>query len=59
MGPGLMLSASDPQDHPIGHGGEGPGSRIAVYARRGTVAAVWTALPSARDADIVVRSMLS
>ena len=58
-GLGLMLSASDPQDHPIGHGGEGPGSRIAVYAHRGAVAAVWTALPCVQDADIVVRSLLT
>ena len=57
-GLGLMLSASNPGDHPVGHGGEGPGSRIAVYALGRTAAAVWTASPSAMDADTAVRSLL-
>ena len=45
-GLGLMLNAGDPDNHPLGHSGEGPGSRIAVYARHHRVAAVWTSLPT-------------
>ncbi|MBS9721497.1 beta-lactamase family protein [Tianweitania sp. BSSL-BM11] len=40
-GIGLMLRASDPVDHPIGHTGGGPGSEIAVYGRGGITCAVW------------------
>lgn len=45
-GLGIMLWATDPLDHPLGHMGEGPGSRIAVLATAGKAAAVWAALPS-------------
>jgi CubicO group peptidase (beta-lactamase class C family) len=38
---GLMLRATNPLDHPIGHTGGGPGSQIAVYGRRGVTCAVW------------------
>jgi D-alanyl-D-alanine carboxypeptidase len=31
-GLGLMMSATDPELHPLGHSAEGPGNRIAVYA---------------------------
>ena len=50
-GLGLMLSAENPEDHPIGHSGEGPGSRIAVYAKNHKVAAVWKLLPSKVEAE--------
>lgn len=40
-GMGLMLNASNPLDHPIGHSGSGPGSDIAVYGRGGDTCAVW------------------
>jgi CubicO group peptidase (beta-lactamase class C family) len=58
-GLGLMLSAADPLDHPLGHTGEGPGSRIAVYARGGKAAAVWTASPSERVAETEVFRFLA
>lgn len=58
-GLGLMLWAKDPLNHPLGHTGEGPGSRIAVYARGGKAAAVWTALPSERIAEVEVFGLLS
>jgi len=38
---GLMLRATNPLDHPIGHTGGGPGSQIAVYGQRGITCAVW------------------
>ena len=50
-GLGLMLSAERSADHPIGHSGEGPGSRIAVYAKNLKAAAVWQRLPSQVDAE--------
>jgi CubicO group peptidase (beta-lactamase class C family) len=58
-GLGLMLWASDPLNHPLGHTGEGPGSRIAVYARGRKAAAVWTAPPSDRIAEAEVFELLS
>ena len=58
-GLGLMLWANNPQDHPFGHTGEGPGSRIAVYARGRKAAAVWTAPPSDRIAEVEVFKLLS
>ena len=58
-GLGLMLSAEDPEAHPLGHSGEGPGSRIAVYARDRKVAAMWTPVPCERDPDAVVYEMLA
>jgi CubicO group peptidase (beta-lactamase class C family) len=41
-GLGLMLRARDPRDHPLGHGGGGPGSRIAAYAQGGRACALWS-----------------
>lgn len=32
-GLGLVLTANEPDAHPFGHGGTGPGSKIAVYAQ--------------------------
>ena len=58
-GLGVMLSATDPQLHPMGHTGEGPGSRIAVYALADRVAAVWTALPADDDAETMAQRLLS
>ena len=58
-GLGIMLWANDPLDHPLGHIGEGPGSRIAVLAKGRKVAAVWTALPSPLDAEAHAISLLS
>lgn len=58
-GLGLMLSASDPIAHPLGHTGEGPGSRIAVYARGRKAAAFWTSLPSERVAEAEVFRLLA
>ena len=48
-GMGLMLRATEPLDHPIGHTGSGPGSEIAVYGQRGTTCAVWTASSTGID----------
>ena len=58
-GLGVMLSATDPHFHPIGHTGEGPGSRIAVYTLANRVAAVWTALPADDDAETMAQRLLS
>ena len=58
-GLGVMLSATDPHLHPIGHTGEGPGSRIAVYALADRVAAVWTALPADESAETMAHRLLS
>ena len=57
-GLGLMLTASNPEAHPLGHSGKGPGSKIAVYAQARRVAAVWTALPSGTNADTKAYEML-
>jgi len=57
-GLGVMLSATDPQLHPIGHTGEGPGSRIAVYALADRIAAVWTSLPADDDAETMAKRLL-
>ena len=57
-GLGVMLSATDPLLHPIGHTGEGPGSRIAVYALDDRVAAVWTSLPSDNNAETMAQRLL-
>lgn len=46
-GLGLMLSAHDPLDHPLGHEGAGPGSGIAVYGQSGATCALWSAALSA------------
>jgi CubicO group peptidase (beta-lactamase class C family) len=58
-GLGLMLTANDPDAHPLGHGGAGPGSKIAVYARAHRVAAVWASWPSEIDPDVRVLEMLA
>lgn len=48
-GLGLMLRATNPLDHPIGHSGSGPGSHIAVYAKQGTTCVVWATMTSGVD----------
>lgn len=58
-GLGLMLWADEHQDNPIGHSGEGPGSRIAIYARRGRIGAAWTSAASDPPAEAVVFRLLS
>jgi len=58
-GLGLMLTANDPDAHPLGHGGAGPGSKIAVYARAHRVAAVWASSLSKIDPDVRVMEMLA
>ncbi|WP_260741107.1 serine hydrolase domain-containing protein [Tunturiibacter lichenicola] len=58
-GLGLMLRANNSLDYPLGHMGEGPGSRIAVLARGRRVAAVWTTLPSTVDAEAHAIHLLS
>ncbi len=57
-GLGLMLTAHEPDAHPLGHGGAGPGSKIAVYAQTHRVAAVWAASSSGIDPDVRVLEML-
>jgi CubicO group peptidase (beta-lactamase class C family) len=58
-GLGLMLWENDPTDHPIGHSGAGPGSRIAVYARHHRIASVWAASSSPQDPEVEVFAFLS
>jgi CubicO group peptidase (beta-lactamase class C family) len=50
-GLGLMLRTQNPLDHPVGHGGAGPGSNIAVYAQGRRVCALWAS--SAMSLDMV------
>ena len=50
-GLGLMLSATAPEMHPMGHTGEGPGSRISVHWADGIAAAVWAAGSSGVDPE--------
>lgn len=50
-GLGLMLAATAPLDHPMGHSGAGPGSRIAVYALGGRTVALWAAASSGCDPE--------
>ena len=57
-GLGIMLRADNPLDYPLGHRGEGPGSRIAVLAKGRKVASVWTSLPEL-DAEAHAISLLS
>lgn len=57
-GLGLMLTANEPDAHPLGHGGAGPGSKIAVYAQAHRVAAVWATSSSEVDPDVQVLEML-
>jgi len=58
-GLGVMLSATNPELHPIGHAGEGPGSQIAVYAFAGRVAAAWSSTPTDDDAEMIVQRLLA
>ena len=51
-GLGLMLHATAPRAHPIGHRGGGPGSTIAVYAHGQSACALWQA--PAPNSDLVV-----
>ncbi len=48
-GLGLMLAAESAEAHPWGHGGEGPGSRIAVYTKNRKAAVVWASPASVLD----------
>jgi hypothetical protein len=57
-GLGLMLTAKAPDAHSMGHGGGGPGSTIAVYAKNGRSAAVWHAVPSTTDSYTRVNEIL-
>jgi len=50
-GLGLMMRATDPLAHPIGHSGSGPGSRIAAYSRQCTTCVVWAATASGIDTE--------
>ena len=58
-GLGLMLFAMNTLDHPIGHSGSGPGSRIAVYHQHGRTGAVWAAVSSGLDPEEEVFRSLS
>jgi CubicO group peptidase (beta-lactamase class C family) len=58
-GLGLMLRAKNPNMHPLGHTGEGPGSKIAVYAKDRKAVALWTCLPSTADVEARAFEMLS
>ena len=57
-GLGLMLAANEPDAHPFGHSGAGPGSRIAVCAHSCQVAAAWAASSSLIEPDTKVREIL-
>lgn len=57
-GYGLMIRATAPSAHPIGHSGAGPGSRIAVYAADGRVAAVWASTAAQMAPEEVALSAL-
>lgn len=50
-GLGLMMWATRPEHHPIGHSGSGPGSSIAVYGQRGSTRVVWSASSSNVDPE--------
>lgn len=57
-GLGLMLSATNPLAHPVGHSGSGPGSRTAAYAQQGTTCVIWAAATSGVDPEAeVIRSL--
>lgn len=58
-GLGLMLTATNPQVHPIGHSGAGPGSQIAVYGQNGQACAVWAPTTSKIVPEAVVFRRLS
>ena len=51
----LMQSAQNPLDHPIGHAGSGPGSKIAVYALNRRTCAIWEA--TTQSADLVIKKV--
>jgi hypothetical protein len=53
-GLGLMLAATDPLAHPVGHSGAGPGSKIAVYERQKTTCVVWATQASDVDPEAQV-----
>lgn len=55
---GLMTRAMEPWAHPIGHSGAGPGSRIAVYAVGGKVAAVWASNEAQPEPERAILSAL-
>ncbi len=57
-GMGLMMRATCPLDHPVGHSGGGPGSRIAVYQQLGATCAVWADTTSGIDPEAEVFYML-
>jgi CubicO group peptidase (beta-lactamase class C family) len=57
-GLGLMLWTDNPLDRPIGHLGEGPGSKIAVLAQGSKAAAVWAASASSLDTGEHALSLL-
>jgi CubicO group peptidase (beta-lactamase class C family) len=57
-GLGLMLRAKNPNSHPLGHTGEGPGSKIAVYAKDHKVVAIWRSFPSTIDIEARAFEML-
>ena len=50
-GLGLMLSATQPGEQPIGHSGSGPGSGIAVYGWQGRTCAIWAATSAGIDTE--------
>jgi CubicO group peptidase (beta-lactamase class C family) len=54
-GLGLMQSAQNPLDNPIGHAGSGPGSKIAVYALNRRSCAIWEA--TSESADFVIEKV--
>jgi hypothetical protein len=58
-GLGVMLWANNPSGRPIGHMGEGPGSRLAVLAQNQKVAAVWAGSESSLDAEVHALSLLA
>ena len=58
FGLGLMLTANEPDAHPLGHSGAGPGSKVAVYAHSRQVAAAWAASSSTIEPDTKVQEML-
>jgi CubicO group peptidase (beta-lactamase class C family) len=51
---GLMLNATNPLAHPVGHSGSGPGSRTATYAQQGTTCVIWAAATSGIDPEMEV-----
>ncbi|TPM89484.1 serine hydrolase domain-containing protein [Mesorhizobium sp. B2-1-5] len=53
-GLGLMVSATNLLNHPVGHSGSGPGSQIAVYAQRETTSAMWATTTSGTDPEAEV-----